>query len=164
VWRGADGREGEVVALLRAETCSLKASDDPQGYSVVMSLPDGKLLAGCCRMNEAAFPGKVSGRVILPPGAKLAANAAVEVKLFEIPQGDAPLKVIAEKVLAPQTASPVVFELAIETGAVNAANTYVLHVRITESGRLIFLSQDAPQVLTKGGPDEVDVMVKPLGQ
>ncbi len=55
VWRGrasvADG--GELVAFLRKGACSDGMSDTVHPYSVNVSLPDGRHLAGCCRVPEA---------------------------------------------------------------------------------------------------------------
>jgi heat shock protein HslJ len=55
VWRGQavvpDG--GELVAFLREGACSDGMSDAVHPYSVNVSLPDGRHLAGCCRVPEA---------------------------------------------------------------------------------------------------------------
>lgn len=55
VWRGRatapDG--GELVGFLRKGACSDQMSDTVHPYSVNVSLPDGRHLAGCCRVSEA---------------------------------------------------------------------------------------------------------------
>ena len=55
VWRGrpADAPGGELVAFLREGPCSDQMSDTSHPYSVNVSLPDGRHLAGCCRLSEA---------------------------------------------------------------------------------------------------------------
>jgi heat shock protein HslJ len=55
VWRGrpADSEGGELVAFLRQGPCSDQMSDISHPYSVNVSLPDGRHLAGCCRLTEA---------------------------------------------------------------------------------------------------------------
>jgi heat shock protein HslJ len=55
VWRGrpVDAEGGELVAFLREGPCSDQMSDTSHPYSVNVSLPDGRHLAGCCRLSEA---------------------------------------------------------------------------------------------------------------
>ncbi len=61
VWRGrpVDAEGGELVAFLREGPCSDQMSDTSHPYSVNVSLPDGRHLAGCCRLSEA--PAAVAG-------------------------------------------------------------------------------------------------------
>lgn len=51
-WRGkpASGKGGEVVAFLRESACSDDMSDTQHPITVRVSLPDSRLLAGCCRI------------------------------------------------------------------------------------------------------------------
>ncbi len=55
VWRGRPvGAEGgELVAFLRQGPCSDQMSDTMHPYAVNVSLPDGRHLAGCCRVAAA---------------------------------------------------------------------------------------------------------------
>jgi heat shock protein HslJ len=49
VWRGAGADGGELVAFLREEACSDQMSDAVHPFTINVSLPDGRHLAGCCR-------------------------------------------------------------------------------------------------------------------
>ncbi|HVQ30337.1 MAG TPA: hypothetical protein VMV21_12190 [Vicinamibacteria bacterium] len=53
-WRGrpAEGKTGEVVAFVSEATCADAVRGD-QPYEVRLSLPDGRFLAGCCRVGSA---------------------------------------------------------------------------------------------------------------
>ncbi|MGL4353373.1 MAG: META domain-containing protein [Aeromonas popoffii] len=55
-WRGkpVTGKGGEAVALLREESCSDGMSNTQHPMSARVSLPDGQLLAGCCRVPKPA--------------------------------------------------------------------------------------------------------------
>lgn len=55
-WRGkpASGKGGVVVAFLRESACSDGMSDTNHPVTARVSLPDGRLLAGCCRIPVAA--------------------------------------------------------------------------------------------------------------
>jgi heat shock protein HslJ/uncharacterized lipoprotein NlpE involved in copper resistance len=51
VWRGARaGGGGEIVAFLSEEACSDGMSDSHHPVTARVSLPDGRFLAGCCRV------------------------------------------------------------------------------------------------------------------
>jgi heat shock protein HslJ len=55
-WRGTipAGKGGEVVAFVRESTCSDGMSDTKHPMVARVSLPDGRLLAGCCRVPVPA--------------------------------------------------------------------------------------------------------------
>jgi len=64
-WRGkpASGKGGVVVAFLRESTCSDGMSETKHPVTARVSLPDGRLLAGCCRVpasSNATAPASVS--------------------------------------------------------------------------------------------------------
>ena len=55
-WRGkpASGKGGVAVAFLRESACSDGMSDTNHPVTARVSLPDGRLLAGCCRVPVAS--------------------------------------------------------------------------------------------------------------
>ena len=55
-WRGrpTSGRSGELVAFLTDATCSDNMSEVQHPLTARVSLPDGRLLVGCCRVPAAA--------------------------------------------------------------------------------------------------------------
>ena len=64
-WRGkpASGKGGVVVAFLRKSTCSDGMSDTKHPVTARVSMPDGRLLAGCCRVpvsSNATTPASVA--------------------------------------------------------------------------------------------------------
>lgn len=76
-WRGktASGAAGELVVFLRESACSDGMSDVKRPLTARVSLPDGRLLAGCCRVSTfrtvtpsaAATPASTSAATT-PPG------------------------------------------------------------------------------------------------
>ena len=58
-WRGtpAGAGKGVVVAFLRESACSDTMSDTVHPVSARVSLPDGRLLAGCCRIPASPLEG-----------------------------------------------------------------------------------------------------------
>ena len=167
VWRGKAreaGEVGDLVAIIRQDACVQSAPRPEYPFSVALSFADGKLLHGCCRGPQAPIqiPVKVTGKVSLVQGSALSPNAVVEVKLLDITLPDAPSKVIAEQTIKNGPQVPVAFELLIDPRAIKPENQYVIHARITESGRLLFISLAPPPVLTGGNPSEVEVLVKAI--
>ena len=68
-WRGkpASDKGGDVVAFLRESACSDGMSDTKHPLTARVSLPDGRLLAGCCRIpvssnaaSNAASPASLT--------------------------------------------------------------------------------------------------------
>ncbi len=74
-WRGTPAGEGKgvVVAFLREAACSDNMSDVAHPFSARVSLPDGRLLAGCCRIPARPLEG--TSWQLTSPGA-LAGDAA----------------------------------------------------------------------------------------
>ena len=58
-WRGTPAGDAKavVVAFLRESACSDTMSDTAHPLSARVSLPDGRLLAGCCRIPASASRG-----------------------------------------------------------------------------------------------------------
>jgi uncharacterized membrane protein len=55
-WRGrpATGAGGDLVAFVTEAACSDGMSDERRPYSARVSLSDGRLFAGCCRLTSSA--------------------------------------------------------------------------------------------------------------
>lgn len=82
-WRGrpAPGTEGEIVSIVTEESCNDGMSDQRRPYAARISLPDGRLFAGCCRLatvwsTTGANPKGQSPSVASPASAPAPAAAA----------------------------------------------------------------------------------------
>jgi len=87
IWRGKPvaGNGGELVAFLRESACSDGMSDAKHPVAARVSLPDGRFLAGCCRLagtrgeGPAAAPPAIDGatwRLTQLPGKDASALAS----------------------------------------------------------------------------------------
>jgi uncharacterized membrane protein len=67
-WRGrpGGGRVGDLVAFVSKTTCGDSMSDAKRPFTARVSLPDGRLLAGCCRPSTLFRSG--SGTAAEPGG------------------------------------------------------------------------------------------------
>jgi heat shock protein HslJ/uncharacterized membrane protein len=87
-WRGTPAGDGKsvLVAFLREAACSDGMSDATHPLSARVSLPDGRFLAGCCRIPAQPLEG-TSWRLASPPGlageAKDAKAAPITVRFAD---------------------------------------------------------------------------------
>jgi putative lipoprotein len=164
VWRGSSGDGRDLVLLMREEVCSDTVSDAQYPFSAALSLPGGKLLHGCCRIGALPIAGKVTGKVSYVQPLTLTPDTVVEVKLLDVSRQEPPFKVLAEHGIRNPPPGPVAFELDFDPRMIDPGHQYVVHARITESGRLLFISETPPAVLTQGNPVEIEVLVKSIAQ
>lgn len=98
-------------------------------------------------------------RLALTPGARL------EVQLRDTSFQDAASELIAEQVIENPGQVPIDFKLEYNRADIDDRNTYSLQARIVEDdGRLAFINDTAYDVITRGNPRRVDmllVMVQP---
>lgn len=112
------------------------------------------------RPNASVF-GSVTYRERLPltPGARL------EVRLSDTSYQDAASTLIAEQVIENPGQVPIDFKVEYNRADIADRNTYSIQARIVESdGRLAFINDTAYDVITRGNPRKVDmllVMVQP---
>ncbi len=123
------------------------------------------VLAGCVA-EEAVVPirkftdSSVSGsvtyreRIALTPGAKLV------VELRDVSYQDAASTLIASKTIADPGQVPIEFELDYSSEDIEDRNTYGLSATIYEGdGRMAFSNDTAHEVITRGNPDSVDMLL-----
>ena len=82
IWRSRGAAGGDLVVFLRETACSDGMSDVTHPVTARVSMPDGALLAGCCRIPsgqpDATALESTSWRLISLPGHTPAALAALE--------------------------------------------------------------------------------------
>jgi hypothetical protein len=65
----APAPEGEVVTIVDEESCNDGVSDQRRPYSARLSLPDGRLFAGCCRLATVWNAADATRKAQSPPKA-----------------------------------------------------------------------------------------------
>ena len=108
------------------------------------------------RDPTASVTGSVSyrERLALTPGATLV------VELRDVSYADAPAPLIARQTISGPGQVPIKFEVSYNRQDINPRNTYGLSARIVESdGRLAFTNDTAYDVITRGNPDKVDMLL-----
>jgi uncharacterized lipoprotein YbaY len=97
-------------------------------------------------------------RIALPP------SAIVEVTLADVSRADAAALVLAtQRIQAAGRQVPFPFELGFDPAQIDERFTYAVSARISDGGRLLFVSTRRYDVLTRGAPRAgVEILVEPV--
>ena len=114
------------------------------------------MLAGGCGLGDAAVTGTVTyrERIALTPGARLI------VQIRDTSYADASAELIAEQVISDPGQVPIKFKVPYDPDDIDSRNVYSVSARIEESdGRLAFINDTAYDVITRGSPKKVDMVL-----
>jgi putative lipoprotein len=121
------------------------------------------LLLAACPTTKAEPTATVRGeatyreRTAVPPGAQL------EVLLLDVSRADAPSQTISGVTLTDVAQPPYPFEIAYRPDQIVSSHQYVVRAQLTHEGRLLFTTDQAYPVITRGHPSEVKLVLKRVG-
>ena len=136
---------GAVIALLALAACS----SAPDQSTRTVEIPSG-------RSANASVTGTVTynERLELTPDAKLI------VQLRDVSYADAAAPLIASQTISNPGQVPIKFKVEYNRDDIDDRNTYGISARIIESdGRLAFINDTAYDVITRGNPNRVDMLL-----
>ena len=136
---------GISLVLLALAACG----SDPGPENATVEVPSGK-------SPNASVSGTVTyrERIALSPGAKLV------VSLRDVSLQDAAAPLIARQTIDNPGQVPIKFKVEYNRDDIDSRNTYGISARITESdGRLAFTNDTAYDVITRGNPNKVDMLL-----
>ena len=134
-----------LVAVLGMAACQR----DPEPTNSTMEVTSG-------RTPNASVSGTVTyrERIALTPGATL------EVSLRDVSYQDAAAPLIARQTISDPGQVPIRFKVEYHKDDIDSRSTYGLSARIVESdGRLAFTNDTAYDVITRGNPSKVDMLL-----
>ena len=114
------------------------------------------LLLAAIGCDGASVSGTVTyrERIALSPGAKLV------VEIRDVSYADAAAPLIASQTISDPGQVPIEFEVAYDSDDIDSRNVYSVSARIIESdGRLAFTNDTAHEVITRGNPKKVDMVL-----
>jgi len=123
----------------------------------------GPILVGCATggthvSQTADKGGVVRGTVTYRERMALPADAIVEVRLSDVSRQDIAAPVIAETTVLPEGRQvPLPFELRYDPSRIQPDRTYAVRATIRSTGRMIFTTDAAYHVITKGNPTQADL-------
>ncbi len=106
--------------------------------------------------RQASLTGTVSyhERLALSP------EAVLTIELQDTSYADAPSQLIASQAISGPGQVPIKFDVAYDPGDIDSGNRYSVGARIVESdGRLAFINDTAYEVLTRGNPNRVEMLL-----
>ena len=137
---------GMLIALMGPAACQDDASPGTGGK------PD--------QTTDAQTNASVSGTVTYRERIALSPDAQLDVQLRDVSLQDAPSRLIAEQVIQNPGQVPIKFKIEYNRNDLDPRNTYAVQARIKESdGRLAFINDTAYDVITRGNPDNVDMLL-----
>lgn len=162
---------GVVLSLLVAAGCGGGADEEP--VAVVGATPDATATSTTPQPSETttatatAIPtaapdtnASVIGTVTYRERIALSPGAIVTVQLRDTSLMDVASELIAEQVITNPGQVPIAYEVYYNENDINPRNTYSIQARITESdGRLAFINDTAYDVITRGNPTRVDMVL-----
>jgi copper homeostasis protein (lipoprotein) len=96
-------------------------------------------------------------RIALPP------TAIFEAALEDASRADAPAEEIARTRVVSPGNPPIRFEIAYDAARIRPDHTYVVRARVLVDGRLVFTTDTASPVLTRGSGSTVSLLMRRVG-
>ncbi len=128
---------------------------------------DGPMMVKDCKldkpMNPPAGANTVTGTVSYMVRMALPPTAIIQVQLLDVSLADAPAKVLAEeKITLGDRQVPVAFTLTADPAKIEQNHMYSVSAHILVDGQLRFISDKSYAVITRGNPNQVEVIVTPV--
>ena len=128
---------------------SVACGSEHDSSTATVEVPSG-------RNPNASVSGTVTyrERLALSPGARLV------VELRDVSYADAPSTLIARQTITDPGQVPIKFKVEYNRDDIDSRNTYSIKADIIESdGRLAFTNDTAYEVITRGNPNKVDMVL-----
>ena len=102
----------------------------------------------------------VSGTVAYRERLALTPDATLVVELRDVSYADGPAALIARQTISGPGQVPIKFKVDYNREDIDSRNSYAISAKIIESdGRLAFINDTAYEVITRGNPDKVDMLL-----
>ena len=113
--------------------------------------------------EHAAATGRVTGTITYRERMALGPDATVEVELRDVSLQDAPSITIAKVTITNPGQVPVSFEIEYDPSSIDDRATYAVRATITDRGQMLFTNTTTYDVITRGNPTHVDMVLERVG-
>ena len=110
--------------------------------------------------EPAPAVAQVTGTVTYRERIALSSSAVVEVVLQDVSRADAPAIVVGEATIENPGQVPVSFQILYDPNAIDERFTYAVRATITDRGRMLFTTTQAYNVITRGNPTHLDMVLQ----
>ena len=138
-----------LTGLLIAATTAVACQTEPSPENATSEVTSG-------RQPNASVSGTVNYRERLA----LTSAASLVVELRDVSYADAEAPLIARQTISDPGQVPIRYKVEYNRQDIDPRNTYAISARIIESdGRLAFTNDTAYDVITRGNPDKIDMLL-----
>lgn len=150
---------GDPAGIMEQESQYLSELQHAEAFSLDAG---GLRLFGSQSPVTLSYDSVVAGTVGMSTMAELPAGAILTVQLQDVSRADAAAVVLGESVYTELSVVPAPFSVSFDPTRVDLRHTYAVSARVTDaSGTLLYTSTQAYNVITRGNPSEVDMLVEP---
>ena len=110
--------------------------------------------------GAAANAASVTGTAVYRERIALPPEAVFEATLSDVSRADAPAELIDRQRITNPGNPPIAFELNYDPNTIAANHSYAVRATITLGERLLFVTDMHYPVITRGNPNEVDVIMR----
>lgn len=110
--------------------------------------------------STMTIPAMVTGTLSYRERIALAPGSEAVVQLLDTAPTGTPVKVIAEQRIAITGQIPVEFRLDYDAVQIDPKNSYTVSARIENGGKLLFSTDTANHVITRGSPGHLELVLK----
>ena len=114
-------------------------------------------------MGNTATAQSIQGTATYRERMALPLAAVLEVALEDASRADAPAETIAPTRVASPGNPPIAFTIAYDPAKHTPDHRYVVRARILLDDKLLFITDTAPRVITRGSPTSVTMMLRRVG-
>jgi putative lipoprotein len=126
-------------------------------YTIALS---ALMLIGYASTAMSSEIARVTGTLTYPRHAALPPDAVVYITLVDVsPRQDASGDIIARQTITNPGQIPIPFELKYNLARINSKYAYAIQAQITVKGKLLFRNTSPYPVITRGNPNNIDVIV-----
>jgi putative lipoprotein len=126
----------------------------------IRALARGVLAFSIVLTAAAATAQSVQGTATYRERMALPADAVFEATLEDVSRADAPPVVVAIQRVPSPGDPPIAFTIAYDPGRIAPDHRYIVRARILAGGSLLFTSDTAPSVITRGNPTTVSLLLR----
>jgi putative lipoprotein len=149
----------DPAGLMEQEAQYLSELQHAEAFSLDVR---GLRLFGSQSPVTLSYDSVVAGTVGMSTMAELPAGAVLTVQLQDVSRADATASALGESVHTDLSVVPAPFSVSFDPTRIDLSHTYAISARITDaSGNLLYTSTQAHNVITRGNPSEVDILVEP---
>ena len=127
---------------------------------VTEGLTRGVLAAVCWLAATAAMAQSIKGTATYKERMALPSSAIFEAALEDVSRADAPATVVGSTRVTSPGNPPIAFTITYDQAKIAAERRYVVRGRILVDGKVLFTSETAVPVITRGSPTEVALLLR----